>query len=297
MKKLLSVLLIGLCVLAVTACSKDEPSDLRKFESALMDVQEAEDHMKETMNHINLNELESLSKTDMADENKKALNQLQDDINNKLMPKFDDYEAAAKQLPADSDEVKDLKSSYLETVDDKRQQLNQLNTFVKLCNQSVKANEDILYYTKLFEKNRSRIEENVKKGQEAGNTEEVARFVQKLEDNNKRLKSTAEATIENKDTEAAQDGISEAVMPLIGQQIRDLNKTNIESVQINDARKNAIEMYYSLQNYYETREETMDISEKLSKIDHHKLPKKGEDLEQYDQAFEDELNEVKSAYQ
>ena len=64
-------------------------------------------------------------------------------------------------------------------------------------------------------------------------------------------------------------------MPLITKEIRDLNKTEITSGYVNDARKNAIEMYYSLQNYYETREETIEISEKIEKMDIDALPKEG----------------------
>ncbi|GAB5815286.1 hypothetical protein JMUB7540_28130 [Staphylococcus aureus] len=37
-------------------------------------------------------------------------------------------------------------------------------------------------------------------------------------------------------------------------------------------------MYYSLQNYYNTRIETIKVSEKLSKVDVDKLPKKGIDI-------------------
>ena len=40
--------------------------------------------------------------------------------------------------------------------------------------------------------------------------------------------------------------------PLIDKQITDINKTNISDNHVDNARKNAIEMYYSLQNYYDT---------------------------------------------
>ncbi|EHM70799.1 hypothetical protein SEVCU012_1458 [Staphylococcus pettenkoferi VCU012] len=63
---------------------------------------------------------------------------------------------------------------------------------------------------------------------------------------------------------------------------------------MNEARKNAIEMYYSLQNYYETRQDTMGITQRLAKIDLQNLPKKGEDLENDDKAFDKELNQLKS---
>ncbi|PTE75582.1 EMYY motif lipoprotein, partial [Staphylococcus gallinarum] len=63
----------------------------------------------------------------------------------------------------------------------------------------------------------------------------------------------------------------------------------------NDARKNAIEMYYSLQNYYETREETIEISEKIEKMDIDALPKEGKDLERYDKAFNKKYKKIKDS--
>nr|WP_232587136.1 EMYY motif lipoprotein [Staphylococcus pettenkoferi] len=83
-------------------------------------------------------------------------------------------------------------------------------------------------------------------------------------------------------------------MPLIDKQIKDLNQTTITDSNVNEARKNAIEMYYSLQNYYETRQDTMGITQRLAKIDLQNLPKKGEDLENDDKAFDKELNQLKS---
>ena len=67
-------------------------------------------------------------------------------------------------------------------------------------------------------------------------------------------------------------------MPLIKKQIKDLNKAEITDGYVNDARKNTIEMYYSLQNYYETREETIEIGEAIAKIDINQLPKESKDL-------------------
>lgn len=85
-------------------------------------------------------------------------------------------------------------------------------------------------------------------------------------------------------------------MPLITKQIRDLNKAEITDAYVNDARKNAIEMYYSLQNYYETREETIEISEQLAKIDYNKLPQKGEELEQYETTFNKKYQKANDNY-
>src|SRR5699024_10457263 len=142
------------------------------------------------MDSIDLENINDLSKTDMTDKNKKEFNQLQNNLNSKLTPKLEAYEKSTKHLPANSEETKELKSKYLASVKKKKAAIEEVKTFVDLYNQAVKANEDILDYTKLFEKNRSEVEENMKKANNAG--ESVKGFKEKLEQNNKDLKNTAE---------------------------------------------------------------------------------------------------------
>ena len=109
--------------------------------------------MKQTLNHLDLKQIDQLKEQQMTDKNKKEFNELQTDINSKLMPQMKAYEKSAKKLPAESSKVKHLKQTYLQGVKQKKQKVKDLKTFVDLCNQSVKVNEDILDYTKLFEKN------------------------------------------------------------------------------------------------------------------------------------------------
>ena len=51
-------------------------------------------------------------------------------------------------------------------------------------------------------------------------------------------------------------------------------------------------MYYSLQNYYDTRIDTIEVGEKISKINVDKLPKEGKDIDRKDKAFNSELKRL-----
>lgn len=294
MKKISCLLTLIVLTLLVAGCKNNEPKDLAKFEKHLDQTQQKEAKMKQTLNHLDLKQIDQLKEQQMTDKNKKEFNELQTDINSKLMPQMKVYEKSAKKLPAESSKVKHLKQTYLQGVKQKKQKVKDLKTFVDLCNQSVKANEDILDYTKLFEKKRSLMEENVDKANKHGNKQDVETFTKKVENNNKELKNTAENHINDQNPKKGKKAIEEHIMPLIDKQIKDLNQTTITDSNVNEARKNAIEMYYSLQNYYETRQDTMGITQRLSKINLQNLPKKGEDLENDDKAFDKELNQLKS---
>ncbi|PTI31370.1 EMYY motif lipoprotein, partial [Staphylococcus warneri] len=255
MKKIVLIPMIFLLIVALTACSNKTDSDLSHFESKLDEVNQKQDKLEKVMDEINLKELDHLSKTDTTDKNRKEFIKLQDDINEQLIPAFKDYEKSAKQLPAETHDVKVLKGKYLKTVKTKKKSIYDVKEFVDLCNDSIKDNEDILDYTKLFEKNRSQVEKKIKN---ASNQEDADQLTSKLESNNKDLKETAQKHLDTSSSNAksAKKAIKNYISPLIEKQIKDINQTNISDKNVNDARKNAIEMYYSLQNYYDTRIDT-----------------------------------------
>ena len=295
MKKLMCFVLLVCFAVVLVACGHEGANEFKDFDSTLTDVKQKEKEFNKVMDSIDLENINDLSKTDMTDKNKKEFNQLQNNLNSKLTPKLEAYEKSTKHLPANSEETKELKSKYLASVKKKKAAIEEVKTFVDLYNQAVKANEDILDYTKLFEKNRSEVEENMKKANNAG--ESVKGFKEKLEQNNKDLKNTAEKESNSTNTKSEKQVIETQIMPLIKKQIKDLNKAEITDGYVNDARKNTIEMYYSLQNYYETREETIEIGEAIAKIDINKLPKESEDLKHYDKDFNKRYAELKEKYQ
>lgn len=152
MKKILCIVLVICFSVSLSACGNKASSEFKDFDTSLNDVKNKGNEVEKVIDDIHLKRLDDLSKTDMTDENKKEFNNLQNRLNSQLVPKMDEYEKAAKQLPAESKETKELKSSYLDVVKQKKSAINELTSFVDLYNQSIKANEDILDYTKLFEK-------------------------------------------------------------------------------------------------------------------------------------------------
>lgn len=292
MKKLLFITTIVFCMIALTACGNETRKDFNNFNNKLSDVKQKQKNVEEVIDKIHLKELDNLSKTDTTDKNKKEFIALQKDINNYLMPELKKYKKAAYQLPAKTTDVKNLRKSYLNTVKEKETSIDDLKSFVDLCNRSIKDNEDILDYTKLFEKNRSEVESDIKK---ATNQSDADQLTSKLEENNKQLKSTAKKYLDSSttSTNTAKKAINDHISPLIDKQIKDINQTNISDENVDNARKNAIEMYYSLQNYYETRVDTIELSEKLSKIDVNKLPKEGKDISSKDKEFNKKYNGLK----
>ncbi|PTH10809.1 EMYY motif lipoprotein, partial [Staphylococcus capitis] len=144
MKKLLFIATIVIFITTLTACGNKTNKDFNDFDNKLSDVKKKQKNVEEVIDKIHLKELDNLSKTDTTDKNKKEFIALQKDINNYLMPEFKKYKKAANQLPANTNDVKNLRNSYLDTVKEKETSINDLKSFVDLCNRSIKDNEDIL---------------------------------------------------------------------------------------------------------------------------------------------------------
>ncbi|WP_248498928.1 EMYY motif lipoprotein [Staphylococcus haemolyticus] len=289
MKKLVILSIMLICGILLSSCGNQSSADLKDFQTQLNKVEDEKKDLKTVMDKIHLKQLDQLSKTDTTDKNKREFEALQKDINKHLIPQFKKYEKSAKQLSAEHQDVKDLKNKYLENVKQEKQSIYDIKTFVDLCNKSIKANEDILDYTKLFESNRSQVETQIKK---ATNQEDANQLTSKIESNNQNLKEAAQKYLESDDTNSKK-AIDEHIKPLIEKQITELNQTNITDPKVNSARKNAIEMYYNLLNYYDTRETTIEIEKKLSKIDVEKLPKTGKELSKDKSGFSEDLKKLK----
>lgn len=294
MRKLLFIITIIILSIVVSACGNETKRDIKQFESQYKEIHQKQHSVEKVMDKIPLKELDNLSKTDTTDKNKKEFRALQQDINNYLIPEFKKYKNSTQHLTADTNEVKHLKEDYLKTVENKEKSIYDLKEFVDLCNRSIKDNEDILDYTKLFEKNRTEVESDINKAQ---NKEDASQLKSKLEENNQQLKDTAKKYLNssNNDSDSAKEAIKNHISPLIDKQITDINKTNISDNHVDNARKNAIEMYYSLQNYYDTRVDTIKTSEKLAQIDVDRLPKEGKDISEMDKSFKREFKKIKES--
>ncbi len=296
MKKWIKIIILSfLALMLLPACMHSSEDQLKAFDQHMKIVNEKERILSKTLNQMDLNQIHYLSQTDTTDKNKQAFNDIKKAIDQKLKPKFKDYKEEANQLPARDDTLKALKSTYLKGIDQKEHEIKQLDSFIALCQKSIQSNEKILDSTQAFEKHRSRVESqmNLAKQTEQGSRENEM-LENKLISNNQAIKEIAEKSMNAKSEKAQLDAIHKEMLPLIQGQIKELNKTQLKDSATNNARQNAIEMYYKLERYYQERAKTIQYSEKLSKFDVNQLVTKGDDLERFDQPFEKEKGKLES---
>lgn len=293
MKQWFFLVVMACLILSLVACSNQTQSDLKQFEQSKKDVDQKEAHVEKLMDEMRLNRLTELSRSDLTDRNRDDFEQMATDMDNKLMPAFNSYKKAAEDLSAKSKKVQKLRTEYLREVYQQEKALKSEQTFIHLCNDSIKANEDILNYTRLFEKRRAQLEAQVKEAKDAGETKSADALTSKLKDNNKDLQKVAEKYLNASQEDKAQTVIKDKIQPLISKQIDELNQSDITEPNTSKARQRAIEMYYSLHNYYETREKTITISEKMEHYDTDQLPLTGKSFGDYHKQYKGDLKALK----
>ncbi|MBU7227514.1 EMYY motif lipoprotein [Staphylococcus pseudintermedius] len=288
---ILSFLMIG----SLTACMASSQKQMHAFDQQMKTVAEKERIVNRTLEEMNLNQLYDLSQTNTTDANKKAFEQFKKQIDDKLKPAMKVYHQEAKALPEPNKDLKALKSTYLEGIKGKEEIIEKLDQFIVLCQNSIRANENILEFTQQFEKYRSRVETQISSAKQTSQgIEDSTKLEERLDENNRHIKEKAETSIREKDGKAQMQAIQEEVIPLVQTQIKDLNEMQLRDEMTNHARQNAVQMYYSLERYYQERLKTIDYNQKLAQANIRKLITKAKDLDSYNAPYENKRDQLNS---
>lgn len=99
------------------------------------------------------------------------------------------YHQEAKALPEPNKDLKALKSTYLEGIKGKEEIIEKLDQFIVLCQNSIRANENILEFTQQFEKHRSRVEAQISSAKQTSQgIEDSTKLEERLDENNHHIK-------------------------------------------------------------------------------------------------------------
>lgn len=296
MKKWIKMIILSFMMIgSLTACMASSQKQMHAFDQQMKTVAEKERIVNRTLEQMNLNQLYDLSQTDTTDANKKAFDQLKKQIDDELKPAMKAYRQEAKALPETNKDLKALKSTYLEGIKGKEEVVEKLDQFIVLCQNSIRANENILDFTQQFEKYRSRVETQISSAKQTSQgLEDSAKLEARLDENNRHIKEKAETSIREKDGKAQMQAIQEEVIPLVQTQIKDLNEMQLRDEMTNRARQNAVQMYYSLERYYQERLKTIDYNQKLAQANIRKLITKAKDLDSYNAPYENQRDQLNS---
>lgn len=291
-KSILKFILILSLSVIICACENTNEAEQKEYTMQMQKVQAKEQTFQRVFDGSNLAQLKQMSEDNITDINKRTLEDLNQKMNQKILPAFKKYQKEAKKLPETNQTLKSLKLTYLQSLEGKEKEIKKVQQLIRLCMDSVEANESVLTYAQHFETYRANVESymNQARSTEAGYNESLS-FEAVLNDNYQEVQKLGEKYSDTQSDKEQQAMIKNEMLPLIQKQIKVMNQKRIHHTAVNQARQNAIEMYYNLEHYYRERAETIRLHEQLLKINSNDLVTSSKELEKYERTYQSKANQ------
>lgn len=263
MKKLMGLFTL-LIVLILAACGSELKSDINNYKSQMTDVQSEEKKLVHSIDRLHLDKADQLIGSEVTETKKDKLKKIEQSLEQDVLPQLERYSTKLKAVKIKTAEVKNVHNIYVNNFKKKKAFINDMYRYIKLYNQSITSNEEILGYTKVFEKNKAVNEKFAAKAvKNKSELKDYNELTSLINSNSDELKSKVEYLMGSASTKQKQKYIDKTLLPLIKTHVTKLNKTNIKSPDVIQMRKAQTEIYYSLINYYKERKNAMSIEEKL----------------------------------
>lgn len=261
------IVILSMVVLVtfVTACSNSVKSDINHYKDQMKNVQIEEKKLVNTIEHLNLDKVDQLIGSEVTEKKKDKLNAIELEIKQHVIVQLADYEKELKKVKVETDEVAEVHAIYLDNFKKKKTFINKMDKYITLYNDSIRSNEQILNYTKTFEKNKALSNKYAERAIEHDEIDDYNTLSKVINDNSQDLKKSVDYLMNGKSKEKIKY-IDDTLIPLIKSHVDKLNQTNIKSENVHEMRKAQIEIDYSLINYYRERKNAMKTEEQLQHI-------------------------------
>ncbi len=292
MKIIIHLILLS-CLTVLTACGNEVKSDINDYKSQMTDVQSEEKKLVESIDQLKLEKADQLIGTEVTEVKKEKLKSIESSLENKVRPQLAVYEKKLNAVDVQTKEVADVHDIYLDNFKKKKEFIKDIYDYIKLYNESIVSNEEILGYTEVFEKNKAKSEKfadraiDNKKERSDYNT-----LTDLINANSESLKSKVEFLMGSASTQEKQTYIDDTLLPLLSSHVEKLNQTNISSSNVIQMRKAQTEIYYSLINYYKERKHAMGIEEQLQNMPIQRILENTKQIKSIDEKYYDALNKL-----
>lgn len=292
MKIIIHLILLS-CLTVLTACGNEVKSDINDYKSQMTDVQSEEKKLVESIDQLKLEKADQLIGTEVTEAKKEKLKSIESSLENKVRPQLAVYEKKLNAVDVQTEEVADVHDIYLDNFKKKKEFIKDIYDYIKLYNESIVSNEEILGYTEVFEKNKAKSEKfadraiDNKKERSDYNT-----LTDLINANSESLKSKVEFLMGSASTQEKQTYIDDTLLPLLSSHVEKLNQTNISSSNVIQMRKAQTEIYYSLINYYKERKHAMGIEEQLQNMPIQRILENTKQIKSIDEKYYDALNKL-----
>lgn len=182
-------------------------------------------------------------------------------LNDELIPLATKMDEKVNNIEVMNEELVELHDSYKESVELKEQFAKELREYIDIFARSVEINKQLSDYgEKVLENKKTRdalVQGNLSKEEK----EEIDELIEVINQNSETLEQ--EATTLQKDLSIGEKEahIKNVLMPLLDEQIANINQLAIKTNKGKQIRTLSLEMFYTFKSYYEERANLMRVYE------------------------------------
>lgn len=253
-------LITALSILLV-ACGNNLKEDKEKYLKNMRPVYDMEDKYTTAAEQLDTKKIENIyvgTESKVKDEDLDHYFEILDET---LIPLATEMEEKANNVEVTNEEIIVLHDSYKESIKLKKQFAEELREYLDIYQRSVEINSQLTDYGEKVLNNKKTRDRLIQEKHTDAEKKEIDELVKVINDNSEILEE--EATTLQKDLSVVEkeEHIKNVLMPLLDEQIANINSLEIKTNKGKEVRTLSLEMFYTFKSYYEERANLMKVYE------------------------------------
>lgn len=253
-------LITALSILLV-ACGNNLKEDKEKYLKNMQPVYDMEDKYTTAAEQLDTKKIENIyvgTESKVKDED---LDHYFEILDESLIPLATEMEEKANTVEVTNEEIITLHNSYKESIKLKKQFAEELREYLDIYQRSVEINSQLTDYGEKVLNNKKARDRLIQEKHTDVEKKEIDELVKVINNNSETLED--EATTLQKDLSVVEkeEHIKNVLMPLLDEQIANINSLAIKTNKGKEVRTLSLEMFYTFKSYYEERANLMRVYE------------------------------------
>ena len=253
-------LITALSILLV-ACGNNLKEDKEKYLKNMQPVYDMEDKYTTAAEQLDTKKIENIyvgTESKVKDED---LDHYFEILDESLIPLATEMEEKANNVEVTNEGIITLHNSYKESIKLKKQFAEELREYLDIYQRSVEINSQLTDYGEKVLNNKKARDRLIQEKHTDAEKKEIDALVKVINNNSETLED--EATTLQKDLSIVEkeEHIKNVLMPLLDEQIANINSLAIKTNKGKEVRTLSLEMFYTFKSYYEERANLMRVYE------------------------------------
>lgn len=280
-------------VLLLCACRSSLSNDLEKYESSMEKIYELDKKYYEHLSEIDLEKLENVSTRTEKDIKRSEVDKLKKNIDDNLIPISEEMVKELEKIDVTNEEIKKIHKDYAESIQLKESFSKELGAGTDLFIAYEESTDQLIKDSEAVSAAKEERQSIIQKDHSKQTTNEIDEVIDIVNEKSKELEDNVTLLQGDDDADEKERIVEEVLMPILDDQIENLNQLSLETDDAKSVRSMSLEMFYTFKSYYRERINIIKIYEEEQDIQTQKSVSKIETFKKLDDTYHEELNELK----